>query len=203
MIQQIFSCSFAFGQTPSTPVKEPPPLTNTPTATFSHVGDSGIYGIVGIIQEFGGWLLLIAGALAIVMVIYGGLRYMVSMGNPQQTEAAKKTIMFALIGLVVIVLSGSIVKLVTYFFTSAPQPAVVQSSAAKIKSGEIKGKITQCQYNGKQVFNTPIPSKGPDSFTSALYDEKGALLCYTSGGFTGKGDLSMCPGFDPAKCPAK
>lgn len=203
VVQQIFFCGFTFAQSVApTPVKEPTPISS-PTVTFSHVGDSGVYGIVGIIQEFGGWLLLIAGALAIVMVILGGVRYMVSMGNPQQTEGAKKTIMYALIGLIVIVLSGSVAKLVTFFFTSPPQPQAVKDVSAKIKAGEVQGKVSQCQYNGKTVFNVPRKPEGRDAYISELLDTDGKLICYTDGGMSGKGDLSKCPGFDPAKCPAK
>lgn len=197
--QMLLSCFVFTASSALAQVKEPSPVTS-PTVTMSRVGDQGIYGISGLIQKFGGWLLLIAGALAVVMIVLGGLRYMASMGNSQQAEGAKKTILYAVIGLIVVVLSAFIAKLVIFFFTSSAQPQPVKDIAAKIKSGEIKGEISQCQYNGQTVFNAPIPFQGPDSYSSALHNIKGEIICYTSGGFTGKGDLSKCPGFDPSKC---
>lgn len=195
-----FLGGFVFAQAP---VKEPPPI-NAPTVTMSKIGDQGIYGIAGIIQKFGGWLLLIAGAVAVVMIIVGGVRYMISMGNPQQTEGAKKTIIYALVGLIVIISSFSIARIVTFLFSSTPQPEIVKEISDKIESGEIQGKVSQCQYNGEVVFNTPIPSQGPDSYISALYNAEGEVICYTDGGISGKGDIiSKCPGFDPTKCPAQ
>ncbi|MBI5754210.1 hypothetical protein HZA40_03660 [Candidatus Peregrinibacteria bacterium] len=45
------------------------------------------------------------GILAVVMVIYGGVTYVSSAGNDEAVGKAKKIIMYALIGLVIIMLS--------------------------------------------------------------------------------------------------
>jgi hypothetical protein len=47
-------------------------------------------------------LLLFAGAVAVLFLIIGGFRYVVSAGNPDQVEGAKKTILYAVLGLVII-----------------------------------------------------------------------------------------------------
>ncbi len=47
----------------------------------------------------------VVGALALLFVVIGGLRYIISAGDPQAAAAGRKTIMYAVIGLVV-ALSG-------------------------------------------------------------------------------------------------
>ncbi|MDO8507018.1 MAG: pilin [bacterium] len=59
-------------------------------------------------------ILTIAGALVVVMVIIGGIRYIISAGNPQMVEGAKKTIIYALVGLAVIILSAAILNTVNF-----------------------------------------------------------------------------------------
>lgn len=54
-----------------------------------------------------------AGAIATVFVIYGGLRYITSNGNSEQIDSAKKILLYAILGLLVIALSYVIVKSVT------------------------------------------------------------------------------------------
>lgn len=53
-----------------------------------------------------------AGAAAVIIIIIAGLRFVTSGGDPQKTKAAKDAIVAALIGLVIIVLAGSIISLV-------------------------------------------------------------------------------------------
>lgn len=54
-------------------------------------------------------LLRIAGFVAIAYVIYGGILYVTSQGSPEQTGKAQNTIQNALIGLVVAIISVSLV----------------------------------------------------------------------------------------------
>ncbi|MCB9820287.1 hypothetical protein H6796_03250 [Candidatus Nomurabacteria bacterium] len=57
-------------------------------------------------------LLFIIGTLAVIMLIIGGIRYTTSNGNPEQIKAAKNTIMYAVIGLIVALLAFAIVNFV-------------------------------------------------------------------------------------------
>lgn len=54
----------------------------------------------------------VAGAAALIIVIIGGFKYVLSQGNPQETAKAKNTILYALIGLVICVTAYSIVTFV-------------------------------------------------------------------------------------------
>lgn len=51
----------------------------------------------------------IAGAIALLIITLAGLRYTLSQGDPQTTAKAKNAILYALIGLIVIVMSAVIV----------------------------------------------------------------------------------------------
>ena len=47
------------------------------------------------------------------MVIYGGLRYVISRGDASQVKAAKDTILYAVAGVVVAIVAFAIIKFVT------------------------------------------------------------------------------------------
>ncbi len=52
----------------------------------------------------------VAGLVSVAYIIVGGIQYMTSSGDSSKTEKAKKTILYALIGLVVCALSFAIVN---------------------------------------------------------------------------------------------
>lgn len=55
---------------------------------------------------------IIVGVLAVIMIIYGGARYVTSGGDSGKVGESKNTIIFALIGLVIVALAQFIVKFV-------------------------------------------------------------------------------------------
>jgi hypothetical protein len=55
---------------------------------------------------------VVVGVVAVIMIIYGGFRYITSGGDSGKITSAKNTIIYALIGLVVVALSQFIVKFV-------------------------------------------------------------------------------------------
>ncbi len=57
-------------------------------------------------------LLIFAGAVAVLFLIIGGFRYVISTGNEQQVEGAKKTILYAVLGLIVIFVAFVLVQLI-------------------------------------------------------------------------------------------
>ena len=61
-------------------------------------------------------LLYILGAVAVVMIVIGGIRYTTSNGDSGAIKSAKDTILYAFIGLVVAILSYSIVNFVISWF---------------------------------------------------------------------------------------
>lgn len=65
-------------------------------------GNNDIENILAIITT-------ILGAIAVLFIVIGGLRYIVSQGDPQAVSKAKGTIVYALIGLVVAISARAIV----------------------------------------------------------------------------------------------
>jgi hypothetical protein len=59
----------------------------------------------------------IVGVIAIVMVIIGGVKYMTSQGETGKINEAKNSILYALIGLVIVALAQVIVRFVLTRFT--------------------------------------------------------------------------------------
>jgi len=58
-------------------------------------------------------MLFVIGAVAVIMLVIGGIRYVVSGGNSDQVTGAKNTIMYAIIGIVVAFLAYAAVSFVT------------------------------------------------------------------------------------------
>lgn len=57
-------------------------------------------------------LLRVAGIVAVGFVIYGGFKYISSQGNPDQTAAAQKSIINALIGLALSIVAVAVVSFI-------------------------------------------------------------------------------------------
>lgn len=64
--------------------------------------------LVGIINI----LLALVGILAVLFLIIGGFRYVTAAGNEEQAEAAKKTITNAILGLVIVILSFVVIRVI-------------------------------------------------------------------------------------------
>lgn len=57
-------------------------------------------------------VLSICGAIAVLIIVLAGFRYIYSQGNPSETATARNAIIYALVGLVVIAVAFSIVNFV-------------------------------------------------------------------------------------------
>jgi hypothetical protein len=57
-------------------------------------------------------LLYVLGAIAVVMIVIGGIRYTTSNGDSSAITSAKNTILYSVIGLIVAILAYSIVNFV-------------------------------------------------------------------------------------------
>lgn len=61
-------------------------------------------------------LLFIIGAVSVIMLVIGGIRYTISGGDSNQVTAAKNTILYAIIGIVVAILAFAAVDFVIKSF---------------------------------------------------------------------------------------
>ena len=63
-------------------------------------------------------MLFLIGAISVVMLIYGGIRYTISQGDSTAVTNAKNTIMYAVIGIVIAILAFAIVNFVVTTFVA-------------------------------------------------------------------------------------
>ncbi|MDD5693666.1 MAG: pilin [Patescibacteria group bacterium] len=66
-----------------------------------------------IITKITGWVVTLVGAIAVLFIVWGGVQYITASGNKDKAELAKKTITYAVIGIIVVVLAKVIISLVT------------------------------------------------------------------------------------------
>lgn len=70
----------------------------------------GPYTLSGLISLIVSWLLVIAGALAFIFLVYAGILYITSGGNSEQQKKAQSGLVSAIIGIIVIVLAYVLVR---------------------------------------------------------------------------------------------
>lgn len=73
-------------------------------------GDNGMF------KRITDVLLFIVGAVAVIMLIVGGIRYVTSGGNQQAVSDAKNTILYAIVGIIVVLLAYAVVNFVVSQF---------------------------------------------------------------------------------------
>lgn len=78
--------------------------------------DSTIATVVNILS-------LVVGVIAVIMVIIGGLKYITSSGDSNNISSAKNTILYAIIGLVIVALAQVLVRFVLNKVDPTPTPA--------------------------------------------------------------------------------
>ena len=74
--------------------------------------EPGFFEANGIFQTITNTLLFIIGAISVIMIIFGGFRYVTSGGDSAGVTSAKNTILYAIIGLVVAILAYAILDFV-------------------------------------------------------------------------------------------
>jgi len=71
-----------------------------------------LFGTGGIFTTIVNIFLFVIGAIAVIMLIYGGIRYTISGGESKNVTAAKDTILYSIVGIVVALLAYAIVNFV-------------------------------------------------------------------------------------------
>ena len=81
-----------------------------------------LFGENGVFKKITNTILYIVGILAVIMLIIGGIRYVVSGGDSKKVTDAKNTILYAIIGLIVCFLAFAIVNFVIAALPSSSNP---------------------------------------------------------------------------------
>ncbi|MBS7346359.1 MAG: hypothetical protein KIG14_01465, partial [Candidatus Sacchiramonaceae bacterium] len=95
-----------------------------------------LFGASGIFTQVTNVLLFLIGVLSVIMLIFGGLRYIISGGNAKSVESAKNTILYAIVGLVVAILAFAIVNFVVGTFVPSGAGGSNYSAPAQNSGGD-------------------------------------------------------------------
>ena len=71
-----------------------------------------LIGTSGVFTKITNTVLFAVGIISVIMLIVGGLRYIISGGDSKKVTDAKNTIMYAIIGLIIAILAFAIVNFV-------------------------------------------------------------------------------------------
>lgn len=71
-----------------------------------------LFGDTGVFKQVTNTILYIVGIIAVIMLIIGGIRYVISGGDSKKVTDAKNTVLYAIIGLVIAFLAFAIVNFV-------------------------------------------------------------------------------------------
>ena len=86
----------------------------------TYTKDSVLPFIIRVVQL----MIEIAGAIAIIFLILGAFQYLTAYGNEEKAAKGKSAIIWAIIGIVVIILSEVIVRFVWSYLSDTPFPTL-------------------------------------------------------------------------------
>lgn len=107
----LLSPTTAFALTPNDAVD----CEEAPTSTFCverQKTDNPIFGPRGILTRGGLILSFLTGAISVFMMVWGGLKFVMSSGDAQKISTAKNTILYASIALAVSISAAAIVQFI-------------------------------------------------------------------------------------------
>lgn len=87
-----------------------------------------LFGDAGVFKQITNTILYIVGIVAVIMLIIGGIKYVVSGGDAKKVTDAKNTVLYAIIGLVVAFLAFAIVNFVISALPSSEDQKSAESS---------------------------------------------------------------------------
>lgn len=125
---------------PSAPSMAASPIDQVQTGVNDIGGkETGTSGsLTSMVRKVVNTLLFIIGAVAVVMIIYGGFSYITSRGESAGITSAKNTILYAVVGLVIAILAYAIVNFVVGAFQSKPAETEKKDTNSSSQSDERK-----------------------------------------------------------------
>lgn len=91
-----------------------------------------------VVIGFINWVIGIAGVMSVIFIVYGGILYITSTGDPGRVKQAKNMIIYSLIGLAIVALSATITALVSRSIRDASESAFIYNSLISKEVHEIK-----------------------------------------------------------------
>jgi len=90
-----------------------------------------LFGEEGVFKQITNTILYIVGIIAVIMLIIGGIKYVVSGGDSKKVTDAKNTVLYAIIGLVISFLAFAIVNFV---ITALPSSTSNEEATALVQT---------------------------------------------------------------------
>jgi uncharacterized ferredoxin-like protein len=76
------------------------------------VDNNRFYGPNGLLTRVAALIMYIGGVAAVIMIVLGGFTFITGSGDPNALAAAKKTVLYAVVGIIVIVMPTAIIQFV-------------------------------------------------------------------------------------------
>ncbi len=95
-----------------------------------------LIGENGVFTHITNVVLFAVGIISVVMLIYGGIRYVVSGGDSKKVTDAKNTILYAIIGLIISILAYAIVHFVINTVSSSDTTTTNNPESSEQQSSE-------------------------------------------------------------------
>jgi hypothetical protein len=83
--------------------------TSTPATACEADNGTGVNGIVNTVITVFSW---VVGVVSVIMIIVGGFKYVTSGGESSGVTSAKNTILYAIVGLIIVAIAQVVVKFV-------------------------------------------------------------------------------------------
>lgn len=92
------------------------------SADCSSTADGEEDAVVHIARNIVDALTLIVGIISVIMIIFGGLRYIVSGGDSAKVTGAKNTLLYAIVGLLIAISAQELITFITANFSNSRLP---------------------------------------------------------------------------------
>lgn len=145
---------------------------------------TNLFGNDGVFKQITNTVLYIVGIIAVIMLIIGGVKYLVSGGDSKKVTDAKNTVLYAIIGLIIALLSYAIVNFVVSALPSGPSNT--DSTSESNNSGTVNNSSSNSSstVNNSSSTKTVTPKPGNSIYGSDTSSSTGSG---TTGGYGGGG----------------
>lgn len=93
-------------------VGEAIPCDQIPGCTNGGEGSVGLGAADTVVGNIMTWAFYILGIVGVIILIYGGIQFMMSQGDAGKAQKARQTIIYAIIGIIVVIAAGAITRFV-------------------------------------------------------------------------------------------
>ncbi len=88
------------------------PILASPVMAEGQITGTNLTELGTVLNRLITFLFGIVGGIAIILIVVGGIKYIIAGGDPKATQGAKQTIQFAILGLIIVLLAVVIVNII-------------------------------------------------------------------------------------------